>query len=70
MASWPITVMGFLLQHRLQGWCPSLTIYRRRGVRPRPEIDLERSARKLQRGDLGNVEVHHVDELLDRAAAR
>lgn len=31
-------VAGFLLQHALQGWCPPLPIFRRRGVRTSREI--------------------------------
>ena len=38
----PAVVMGFLLQHGIQGWCPPLPILRRLGVRTRGEIDRER----------------------------
>lgn len=38
----PGVVMGFLLQHALQGWCPPLPILRRLGVRTRGEIDREK----------------------------
>ncbi len=51
----PAAVTGFLLQHALQGWCPSLTILRRRGVRTAAEIDYERYALKALRGDFDRV---------------
>ena len=47
----PVIVAAFLLQHALQGWCPPLPIFRRRGVRTTREIELERTALRLLRGD-------------------
>lgn len=38
----PAAVAGFLLQHALQGWCPPLTFFRRRGFRTAREIEGER----------------------------
>ena len=35
----PFLVMGFLLQHALQGWCPPVPLFRRLGVRTQTEID-------------------------------
>jgi hypothetical protein len=40
----PATVLGFLLMHALQGWCPPLPLVRKSGVRTRQEIDRERLA--------------------------
>lgn len=40
----PAAVMGFLLQHGIQGWCPPLPVLRRLGVRTRGEIDREKYA--------------------------
>src|SRR4051794_4227988 len=37
----PAAVATFLLQHALQGWCPPLEIFRRRGVRTASEIDYD-----------------------------
>lgn len=37
-------VLGFLLQHGIQGWCPPLPVLRRMGIRTRGEIDRERYA--------------------------
>ena len=48
----PAVVAGFLLQHGLQGWCPPLPVLRRLGFRTQREIDAERTAVRLLRGDL------------------
>lgn len=45
-------VTGFLAQHALQGWCPPLPVLRRMGVRTCREIEQERNALKMIRGDL------------------
>jgi hypothetical protein len=47
----PTLVAGFLLQHALQGWCPPVNFFRRRGVRTQSEIEQERYALKALRGD-------------------
>jgi len=54
-------VLGFLLLHGIQGWCPPLPVLRRLGVRTRSEIDREKFALKYLRGDF--------DELSGREAA-
>jgi hypothetical protein len=38
----PAVVMGFLLQHGVQGWCPPLPLLRQLGFRTRGEIDREK----------------------------
>ena len=48
-------VLGFLVQHAIQGWCPPLAVLRRMGVRTRREIDEERYALKALRGDFRDV---------------
>jgi hypothetical protein len=48
----PAVVGSFLMLHAIQGWCPPVPIFRRRGVRTRKEIERERNALKLLRGDL------------------
>jgi len=48
-------VLGFLLLHGVQGWCPPLPLLRRLGVRTRAEIDRERFALKFLRGDFDHV---------------
>lgn len=47
----PAIASGFLLQHALQGWCPPLSLLRRKGVRTQSEIELERYALRAMRGD-------------------
>ena len=63
----PVMVGGFLLQHAIQGWCPPVPILRRLGVRTRLEIEQERYALKILRGDFddllrneGNIEVKEL----------
>jgi nucleoside-diphosphate-sugar epimerase len=51
----PALVAGFLLQHALQGWCPPVTFFRRRGFRTAAEIDQERYALKTLRGDFRDL---------------
>jgi hypothetical protein len=51
----PTLVAGFLFQHALHGWCPPLPVMRRLGVRTQTEIEQERYALKLLRGDFKEV---------------
>jgi hypothetical protein len=51
----PAVVAGFLLQHAVQGWCPPVGLFRRLGVRTQREIDEERYALKVLRGDFASV---------------
>ncbi len=51
----PALIAGFLLQHAVQGWCPPLPILRRLGFRTATEIDYERYALKIVRGDFRNL---------------
>jgi hypothetical protein len=53
-------VLSFLLMHAVQGWCPPVPVLRRLGVRTRSEIDREKFALKILRGDFENV--HPVPE--------
>ena len=68
----PALVSVFLLQHALQGWCPPVPFFRRRGVRTATEIDRERYALKLLRGDFDRAEdrlVGNRPSVAERAAA-
>lgn len=47
----PGVVMSFLIQHSVQGWCPPMPVFRRLGVRTRQEIEREKYALKVLRGD-------------------
>jgi hypothetical protein len=49
------TVLGFLLLHATQGWCPPVPLLRRKGIRTCTEIQRERFALKVLRGDFNDV---------------
>src|SRR5437764_3002954 len=49
-------VTGFLFQHALQGWCPPVPVLRRLGFRTAQEIERERQALKVLRGDFAAVD--------------
>jgi hypothetical protein len=68
----PFAVTGFLLQHALQGWCPPVPLFRRLGYRTAQEIEAERYALKLIRGDFARYKETLVDtrEALKVAGAR
>lgn len=51
----PLIVSGFLLQHAVQGWCPPVPVLRSLGVRTRFEIEQERYALKVLRGDFDEL---------------
>jgi len=51
----PLIVAGFLFQHAVQGWCPPVPVLREMGVRTRSEIDREKFALKILRGDFKNM---------------
>jgi hypothetical protein len=51
----PAAVLAFFAQHALQGWCPPIPVFRRRGVRTVREIERERYAIKALRGDFDGV---------------
>lgn len=51
----PAVVAGFLLQHAMQGWCPPIPLFRRVGFRTAREIQTERMALKVLRGDFKNL---------------
>lgn len=59
-------VMGFLLQHAVQGWCPPVGLFRRIGFRTASEIEQERSALKALRGDFADVEPQREDNVNQR----
>lgn len=52
----PAVVLPFLLHHAIRGWCPPLPLLRRVfGLRTRKEIDVERYALKVLRGDFRDL---------------
>lgn len=48
-------VLGFFVQHAIQGWCPPLPALRAMKVRTRTEIEEEKYALKALRGDFKDV---------------
>ncbi|MDB6054485.1 MAG: hypothetical protein JWN25_2008 [Verrucomicrobiales bacterium] len=60
-------VMGFFMQHSIQGWCPPVPIMRQMGIRTRSEIDREKYALKALRGDFDNVANKRSDTEVARA---
>ncbi|MCX6966531.1 MAG: hypothetical protein NTZ46_01910 [Verrucomicrobia bacterium] len=53
---WSGVVAGFLLMHALLGWAPPLPVLRRLGFRTEAEIDEERNALRILRGDFKPTE--------------
>lgn len=51
----PAAVGSFLLQHAIQGWCPPVPLLRRLGIRTTREINQEKYALKVLRGDFDHV---------------
>ena len=49
--AWSGLVAGFILLHAIQGWAPVLPFMRRRGFRTEAEIEEERDALRILRGD-------------------
>jgi hypothetical protein len=63
----PFGVASFLLQHALQGWCPPIEIFRRIGIRTEKEINEERTALHVLRGDYDQVDVAAMEDSKQRA---
>jgi hypothetical protein len=51
----PGVVLAFFFQHSVQGWCPPLPILRLFNIRTRKEIEQEKYALKVIRGDFRNL---------------
>lgn len=60
----PALVSTFLLQHGLQGWCPPLPLFRKLGIRTTQEINEERMALKVLRGDFEQAQHLPAEALL------
>lgn len=60
----PGMISFFLLQHALQGWCPPLPVIRKIGVRTAEEINNERVALKMIRGDFSE-EADTVEDTME-----
>jgi len=51
----PTLVVGFFAQHSIQGWCPPLPVLRFLKFRTRKEIEQEKHALKVLRGDYSDI---------------
>ncbi|MEX0779335.1 MAG: hypothetical protein WD037_06355 [Balneolales bacterium] len=51
----PGVVLPFLFQHAVQGWCSPIAFFRKLGVRTRKEIEREKYALKILRGDFEDI---------------
>jgi hypothetical protein len=53
----PLAVGCFLLMHAIEGWCPPVEVFRRLGVRTAKEINDERYALRVLRGDFDSINI-------------
>jgi hypothetical protein len=51
---------GMVILHNLQGWYPLLPVFRRLGIRSQNEIEQERNALRVLRGDHRAYQSHSV----------
>ena len=65
----PVAVAGFLMAYAIEGWYPALAIFRRLGIRTAKEINDERYALKVLRGDFDDVDVSQEDRPETKAQA-
>jgi hypothetical protein len=65
----PGMVYTFFLQHALHGWCPPIPVLRRLGVRTSREIERERHALKVLRGDFDDLPAPEATRAEDRVRA-
>jgi hypothetical protein len=63
----PLTVAAFLMQHALEGWCPPIKVFRRIRIRTANEINDERTALRVLRGDFDEINVSEIDNSKERA---
>lgn len=72
----PAAVAGFVLYFALQGWAPPVPVLRRLGIRTHGEIEQERYALKMLRGDFpaqdinGKSDMERVASILRSARQR
>jgi hypothetical protein len=61
----PGIVSAFLLQHGVQGWCPPVPLFRALKKRTRKEIDWEKNALKVLRGDYDKLQKTNVQQVFE-----
>jgi hypothetical protein len=59
----PAVVLGFFMQHAIQGWCPPLAVLRKLKIRSSKEIEQEKYALKILRGDFTNVQSSSIQNI-------
>ena len=59
----PAVVLAFFFQHSIQGWCPPLPILRHFKKRTSEEIEQEKYALKVIRGDFNDVASREHQEI-------
>jgi hypothetical protein len=57
----PMVILGFQLQHAIQGWCPPVSIFMRMGMRTREEVQFELYGLRILKGDFD--EAHEINRL-------
>lgn len=60
----PAIVGGWLAVHALVGWCPPAFAFRKLRIRTRQEIDRERWALRILRGDFAPEGISRADEAM------
>ena len=68
----PAIVLGFFFQHSVQGWCPPLPLLRYLKIRTSKEIEQEKYALKIIRGDFDDTTKvpHNEIEKLKKAITK
>ena len=61
----PAIVLAFFFQHAVQGWCPPLPLLRKLNIRTSKEIEQEKYALKLIRGDFNNLQNISAQEIVN-----
>jgi hypothetical protein len=59
----PAVVLSFFMLHAIQGWCPPLPLLRKLNIRTSKEIEQEKYALKLIRGDFDNLDNVSAEEM-------
>lgn len=65
-----IILLLFFIWHAFQGWCPPIPVLRYFKVRSRPEIDREKYALKVIRGDFSGPNALHVPKEIFEAVSK
>jgi hypothetical protein len=63
----PFAAAGFLLQYAIRGWCPSVPILRKLGLRTAREINDERHALRILRGDFDDIDMSSLKDARAKA---